>query len=79
MEIGQFMWSSQTVVLSGKRGVTQRKKYSQCHPYRFLCQSSHKSHSKPGWSHLDVGDVESEMFNTIHVAGVTQSFLLKLI
>ena len=60
MEIGQLMWSSQTVVLQERderlrgRGILDvkseqfRKLFWTFHCDRFLCQSSHESHCKPG-------------------------------
>ena len=79
MEIGQFTWSHQIVVLSERDGsqeeiiLTQSSFGGSLEPYTpmaFLCQSSNESHCKPGCSQLDIGDVLSNLFES-NAAGVT--------
>ena len=79
MEIGQFTWSRQTVVLSERDGseeeifLTQSSFGSSLEPSTqmdFLCQSLGESHCKPGCLQLDVGDVVSNFFES-NAAGVT--------
>ena len=79
MEIGQFTWSRQTVVLLERDGSEEEIFLTQSSfggslepstPMDFLCQSSDESHFKPGCSQLDVGDAVSNLFES-NAAGVT--------
>ena len=80
MEIGQFTWSRQTVVLSERDGSEEEIFLTQSTfggslesytPMDFFCQSSDESHCKPGCSQLDIGDVVSNLFESDAGAGVT--------
>ena len=81
MEISQYTWSLQTVVLSGRDGseeeifLTQISFGGSLEPstlMEFLCQSaSDESHCKPGCSQLDVEDIVSYLFES-NAAGVTK-------
>ena len=76
MEIDQFMWSSQTVVLPERdeqlreRSILNVKAeqfwklFWNFHCDRFLCQSSHESHCKLGCQQVDDGDVMSDLFKS---------------
>ena len=78
MEIGQFTWGHQTVVLSERDGSEEEIFLTQSsfggslepsNPMDFLCQSSDESHCKLGCSQFDVGDVVSNLFES-NAAGV---------
>ena len=85
MEIGQFTWSRQTVVLSERDEsgsekeifLTQNSFGGSLEPFTpmdFLCQSSDESHCKPGCSQLDVGDVVSNLLESNAAAVTNFSF-----
>ena len=74
MEISQFMWCCQAVVLSERdeSEIMQSSFGGSLEPFTpmdFLCQSSDESHCKPGCSQFDVGVVVSNLFES-NVAGV---------
>ena len=93
MEISHFTWSSQTVVLSERekwlRGRiilnVKSEQYLEVlldHPptdFYVSRPTSHIETLKPGCLQVDVGDVESNLFKTRNLAGVTQSPRLKYI
>ena len=73
MEIGQFTWSRQTVVLSERDGSQEEIFLTQSSFGGSLEPSSQpldELHCKPGCSQLDVGDVVSNLFES-NTAGVT--------
>ena len=68
MEIGQYTWSCQTVVLSGRDGSVSNRS-PQCSFYANRIRSD-ESHCKPGCSQLDVEDALSNVFES-NAADVT--------
>ena len=62
MEISQYTWSRQTVVLSRRDGSVG--------VFMLIHNRSDESHCKPGCSQLDVEDALSNMFES-NAAGVT--------
>ena len=68
MEISQYTWSRQTVVLSGRDGsVSNRSPQWSFYANRIR---SDESHCKPGCSQLDVEEALSNVFES-NAAGVT--------
>ena len=68
MEISQYTWSRQTVVLSGRDGsVSNRSPQWSFYANRIR---SDESHYKPGCSQLDIEDALSNVFES-NAAGVT--------
>ena len=76
MEISQYTWSRQTVVLSGRDGSVWRLSLTVHLDGVFMSIRirSDESHCKPGCSQLDVEDAVSSMFES-NAAGVT-NFLI---
>ena len=72
MEISQYTWSRQTVVLSGRDGSVWRLslKVHLDGVFMSIHIRSDESHCKPGCSQLDVEDALSNMFES-NAAGVT--------